>query len=75
MPYTEDPDTTYDLIRRMCTNKNAFMACKSFIDLAQGISLPMNNVRNAKTKYIYLHVSSIVGGGGGKKNNIIYSYK
>ncbi|VVC27320.1 Alpha/beta hydrolase fold-1,Alpha/Beta hydrolase fold,Lipase, eukaryotic [Cinara cedri] len=43
MPYTEDPDTTYDLIRRMCTNKNVFMACRTFIDLAQGISLPMNN--------------------------------
>nr|AKM28433.1 gastric triacylglycerol lipase 1 [Aphis gossypii] len=42
-PYTNDPDTTYRLIRRMCTNQSAFKYCRQFIDFAQGIILPMNN--------------------------------
>lgn len=54
IPYTEDPDTTYKLIRRMCTNKNIFIHCKNFIDLAQGISLPLHKVRNAQNANIRL---------------------
>uniref|UniRef100_A0A2H8TSX5 Lipase n=1 Tax=Melanaphis sacchari TaxID=742174 RepID=A0A2H8TSX5_9HEMI len=42
-PYTNDPDTTYRLIRRMCTNESAFKYCRQFIDFAQGIILPINN--------------------------------
>ncbi|XP_001951191.1 gastric triacylglycerol lipase [Acyrthosiphon pisum] len=42
-PITNDPDTTYQLIRRLCTIKTAFKYCRQFIDFAQGINLPMHN--------------------------------
>lgn len=42
-PYTNDPDTTYRLLRRLCTIKSAFKYCRLFIDIAQGINLPIND--------------------------------
>lgn len=47
-PYTEDPDTSYQLIRDMCKNKSMFAFCRAFIDFAQGIKLPIHNVRKSE---------------------------
>lgn len=46
-PYTENPDISYQLIRRLCSNERVFIYCRRFIDMAQGIILPMNKVCNA----------------------------
>ncbi|XP_022170231.1 gastric triacylglycerol lipase-like [Myzus persicae] len=42
-PITHDPDTTYRLLRRLCTIDFAFKYCRQFIDFSQGINLPINN--------------------------------
>lgn len=43
-PYSEDPDTSYRLMRPLCAVKSVFMLCRKFMDLTHGKSLPMYNV-------------------------------
>jgi hypothetical protein len=46
IPYTADPDSTYSQLRNMCSKKSVLKSCKKFIDLLEGVDLPIENVCN-----------------------------
>jgi len=43
-PFTVDPDTTLSNLRKMCANESVLMSCKRFIDVLDGVDLPIDKV-------------------------------
>ncbi|XP_001951496.2 gastric triacylglycerol lipase [Acyrthosiphon pisum] len=41
-PFTVDPDTTLSKLRNMCENESVLMSCKRFIDVLDGVDLPID---------------------------------
>lgn len=46
IPYTMDPDSTYNQLRNMCAKESVLKSCKKLIDFLEGVDLPIDNVCN-----------------------------
>jgi len=43
-PFLVDLDTTLSKLRNMCGNESVLMSCKRFIDVLDGVDLPIDKV-------------------------------